>query len=305
LNDDRNNIVFIQDQGLARVYKIEFEEMWGGSGAQPVPANSKFGPDKTDNTPHVLNVGGKIVECYFSPSDDTNNQLLRTLQSANTDMQFATMVFTRFDLAYGVEERVDLHGVQAYGIMDDSAGGSGTSFLIMQGAMGNKLLLFDHASNPGILHHKYLIVDHGNSFSDPLVWTGSHNWSSAANLRNDENTIVIHDPLIVNQFYQEFHNLYNGNGGSVGGVDNTSLTAVLVYPNPVLETLHVEISSKTNETVSVFISDITGKIVLEEKFSAQAGINNFELDAAKLDSGIYFVNISSSCRNSVFKFMVQ
>jgi hypothetical protein len=37
-----------------------------------------------------------------------------------------------------------------------------------------------------------------------MVWTGSHNWSDAANVSNDENSIVIHDAVIANVFYQEF-----------------------------------------------------------------------------------------------------
>ena len=123
LNDDRNNLVFVQDQGLAKVYEVEFEEMWGSGGTLPDPVNSKFGPDKTDNTPHELNIAGKKVECYFSPSDDTNNQILKTIESADDEMCFATMVFTRFDLAYGVEERVNQFGVDAYGILNDSSGG--------------------------------------------------------------------------------------------------------------------------------------------------------------------------------------
>ena len=41
--------------------------------------------------------------------------------------------------------------------------------------------------------------------SDPLVITGSHNWSTAAETNNDENTIIIHDANIANQFYQEFY----------------------------------------------------------------------------------------------------
>ncbi|MEO7907835.1 MAG: phospholipase D-like domain-containing protein, partial [Saprospiraceae bacterium] len=186
------------------------------------------GPDKSDNTPHELNIGGKKVECFFSPSDDTNNQLLRAIQSADNELYFATMVFTRFDLAYGVEERVDLYGVYAAGILDDSSGGSGTSFQIMQGVMGNNLLLFDHSSNPGILHHKYLIVDQGYASADPLVLTGSHNWSSNANIRNDENTIIIHDAAIANQFYQEFHNLFNGNGGNVGTAEFIAAKSIYI-----------------------------------------------------------------------------
>jgi hypothetical protein len=55
-----------------------------------------------------------------------------------------------------------------------------------------------------MLHSKTMIIDQSNTSSDPFVWTGSHNWSDAANVNNDENSIVIHDALITNLFYQEF-----------------------------------------------------------------------------------------------------
>ena len=48
LFNDYNNIIFIQDQALAKAYTLEFEEMWAGN----------FGSQKSDNTPHKFNVAG-------------------------------------------------------------------------------------------------------------------------------------------------------------------------------------------------------------------------------------------------------
>jgi len=104
LNNDANNLLIIQDKSLAIGYTMEFEEMWGSSTLQPNPSNSKFGPDKKDNTPHEYNIGGNRVESYFSPSDNVNNQIMTTIETANQQMQFALLVFTRFDLAYAAED---------------------------------------------------------------------------------------------------------------------------------------------------------------------------------------------------------
>ncbi|QQR94654.1 MAG: hypothetical protein IPJ93_12730 [Bacteroidota bacterium] len=98
LNNDANNLLIIQDKSLAIGYTMEFEEMWGSSTLQPNPANSKFGPDKKDNTPHEYNIGGNRVESYFSPSDNVNNQIMTTVETADQHMQFALLLFTRFDV---------------------------------------------------------------------------------------------------------------------------------------------------------------------------------------------------------------
>jgi hypothetical protein len=73
-------------------------------------------------------------------------------------------------------------------------------------ALGN---YFREYHEQGLLHSKVMIVDQSNTSSDPFVWTGSHNWSDAANVNNDENSIVIHDALISNLFYQEFNKRFD------------------------------------------------------------------------------------------------
>jgi len=65
----------------------------------------------------------------------------------------------------------------------------------------------DIQSHQGVtyqIHHKYGIIDQGVSAADPMVFTGSHNWSSAAENNNDENTVFVHDQVVANQYYQEF-----------------------------------------------------------------------------------------------------
>ena len=65
LATDRNSVIVLQDQSLAKVYTMEFEEMWGGSGDKP--GTLLFGANKVDNTPHYLRIGGKVVQSWFSP----------------------------------------------------------------------------------------------------------------------------------------------------------------------------------------------------------------------------------------------
>ena len=64
------------------------------------------------------------------------------------------------------------------------------------------------------LHHKYLILD-GHTDSDPMVVTGSTNWSAAGEETNDENLLIIHDAGIADQFLQEFFVRYAQAGGEL------------------------------------------------------------------------------------------
>ena len=63
----------------------------------------------------------------------------------------------------------------------------------------------DMRSHAGVLllHHKYAIIDANVPASNPLVLTGSHNWSSNAENNSDENTLFIYNETIANIYLQE------------------------------------------------------------------------------------------------------
>ncbi len=199
LNSDANNQVIIQDQSLARAYTLEFEEMFGSTGLTPNSGNARFGQFKTNNTPHQFMIGGKQVEQYFSPSDNVTQQIITAIKSANTDLFFQILTFTRRDVAQAIAARASA-GVFAAGMIDDTANGS-AGFNDMKAVMGGNVIKYQGS---GILHHKLVVVDANNYYSDPQVVTGSHNWSTSADTKNDENTLVIHDADLANQYFQEF-----------------------------------------------------------------------------------------------------
>ena len=204
LHNDWNNMVIIQDQPLAMAYRTEFEEMWGSTGNQPNLSYAKFGAAKTDNTPHSFTIDGIPVELYFSPSDGTTAHIETAIRSANTDMQFAMLTFINNDLGDAV---VDIHnqGVDVKGIIEN---------IYYIGSEYNSLLnagvnVLSHFSTLYFMHHKYGIVDAGNPSSDPLVITGSHNWTQSAEDDYDENTLIIHSAEIAGMYYEEFMQTFN------------------------------------------------------------------------------------------------
>jgi hypothetical protein len=200
VNTDANNILFIQDASLAKVYTLEFNEMFGSATATPSSSKAKFGPAKSDNTPHELIIGGKRVEVFFSPSDGVNSQIISHINTANSDLEVGTMLLTRYIISDAIIARYNA-GVTSKVIISNRATSDATVVAELTDALGN---YFREYHEQGMLHSKAMIVDQSNTSSDPFVWTGSHNWSDAANVSNDENSIVIHDALISNLFYQEF-----------------------------------------------------------------------------------------------------
>ncbi len=200
INTDPNNVIIIQDQSLAKTYRLEFEEMFGSSGLQPDLENAKFGPAKANNTPHEFIIGGSRVESYFSPTDGTNSQIEAAIRTADHEVYVNTMLNTRTALAYAVTDMAD-KGATAKVVVNSKGQSDYSNVLEIFQELGEN---FRDYNGSGTLHHKTLIVDQGYPEADPLVLTGCHNWSSGADTRNDENTLIIHNQEIANIYYQEF-----------------------------------------------------------------------------------------------------
>lgn len=282
LFDDFNNLVIIQDQSLARAYRAEFEEMWGGSGATPGFGNTKFGPDKANDTPHEFIVGGSRVELYFSPSDGTTNAIKNSIESTNSRMDFALLAFTNNDLRDATIAAHNSFGVGVNGIIDQTSG-TGSDYQALVDAGVN---VFSHESISGQIHHKYAIIDEGTG-SDPLVLSGSHNWSASAETENDENTLIIHNDEMANQFYQEF----SARMDELTGVEENLIDpfSMMVYPNPSSQHVFLSFNNPGNQAVELALHDLSGRAIWTEQLSSFSGKNRVELNASDLANGMYQV----------------
>jgi len=293
INTDNQNVIIFQDQTICRSYELEFEEMYGDTGLLPNAAAAKFGPFKTDNTAHEFLIGGKRVEQYMSPSDGTNSQIIKNINSASSDLEIEIMIMTRNDLAYAISNR-NQASVPCYFLTNDtgSAGQPSTSWQIVRGALGNKAKKYNQG---GIMHSKYLIADHNDLASDPLVLTGSHNWSNGADQRNDENTVVVHDANITNLYYQEFIKRFNLNGGLILAIENMENTNVpfYAYPNPSNGEFQLLYALDKVVPCTIQIFDLTGKQVYEGTTTGKSGINSFQVDGNALAKGIYMIKLTA------------
>ena len=298
---DANSAIVIQDQSLAIGYKMEFDEMWGNTTMTPDLVNSKFGPFKTDNTPHHYVTGGKVIDNYFSPSDGTNSKIIAAINSANSDIDIATMLITRSDVSNAIINKYN-SGLANTNLVVDSQNPSGNQFNTLQaGLPTNKAVVY---SASGIMHHKFMVIDNFNSASDPQVLVGSHNWSTSAETKNDENIVIVHDANVANQYYQAFAYLFQLAGGVLDIQQNTLTTSNLIlYPNPTAGLVHLT-SSDTSylDEVNVALYDVLGNRIFEKHYS------NFvdeTIDISSQSSGMYFINVQYEGKITHFKIIKE
>jgi hypothetical protein len=125
--------------------------------------------------------------------------------------------------------------------------------------------------------------------SDPLVLTGSHNWSSGAQTTNDENTVVVHDARVANLYLQEFMNLWGTEPASVNNIEGANGS---IYPNPAESQLWIALP-KGVQNANVFVFNQSGQIVQE--FAIGQGLQSIQLEG--LSSGIYHFQVVSESRS--------
>lgn len=290
INLDCNNVIVFHDQSIARGYRLEFNEMFGSETTTPNASAAKFGANKSDNTPHLYNIGGTMVESYFSPSDDVENRIKDEIRGAGKDIEFAVMQITRTALTTEMIYRLNA-GAFVGGIVDDTSASASAPFAALRNASPVMATRVFKYNGNGIFHHKYMIVDQNDISSDPIVLTGSHNWSSAANTTNDENTVVVHSAQISNQYYQEWLARYKANGGTTFYTSTQTLNAVnfKTYPNPGTDQLTVEWNDAPEATVEIL--DLTGKVVLRTTVLAS---NKTVLNTESIKSGMYIIRVTTA-----------
>lgn len=299
LNDDPNDLLIIQDQALAKAYQLEFNEMWGSEGATPNPDEAAFGADKIFNTPSKFIIGGKLVELYFSPSDGTNNKIIEAIQTTNSDVRFALADLTRDDIA-SVLIAEDSIGWSVKGLIEND----GDASSLVLGRFANYSMEVHDTEFK--LHHKFVVVDALRQESDPQVLTGSHNWSTNADLRNDENTLIIHDGTIAMAFFNHWRILNYTASGTIEGIltggKELEITKQLrFYPNPANGRLTVDLSM-ADAAVSLSLMSSTGQVVSSRV--AQKGSQTF-FDLSGVKPGVYLLTARSASFNSTYKILVK
>ncbi len=189
---DNNNLVRIRSTKIAKDYTNEFEEMF---------KDDFFGPDAIADTPYpVVLVDGVNIEIYFSPDDHVANRIATLLRDAKSSIYFMAYSFTADDFGDILRQKAR-DGLPVAGVMDESQVRSNT---------GSEYNFFKKAGlsvyldgNPGLMHHKVIIID------QEIVITGSYNFTASAERTNDENVVIFFDKQIAASYLAEFRRVYD------------------------------------------------------------------------------------------------
>jgi len=70
-----------------------------------------------------------------------------------------------------------------------------------------------------------------------------------------------------------------------------------VFPSPVQDQLTISYQANTNKALTMSITDVTGRVVINKSVNAVKGNNEFYLDLANLPTGTYMTRLSSGTEN--------
>ncbi len=178
-----NSMVVVNSEELAKIYKQEFEQMFGG----------KFHNEKVFNPKNKVVLNGTEIHAYFSPQDKAiTNAVLPLIRQSKRYIYIPTFVITE---KRTVEELIKAkqRGVDVRMIIDAlSASNKHSKHQVLRDG-GVWVKAENYA---GKMHSKSMIVD------DEYTIVGSMNFSSSGEKRNDENLLVIRDSATA-KFYKE------------------------------------------------------------------------------------------------------
>ena len=124
--------------------------------------------------------------------------MLQRLAAAKKSIHFMTFSYTADAIADAMVAKVKA-GLAVSGVFESqNAHGSGADFNRLK--QGGVDVLED--GNCYIMHHKVIVID------ERTVITGSYNFTSSAERDNDENLVIVDNPILARAYLDEFERVY-------------------------------------------------------------------------------------------------
>jgi phosphatidylserine/phosphatidylglycerophosphate/cardiolipin synthase-like enzyme len=245
LEHNSNNFFMIDSPLVADDFRDEFDQMFEGA----------FGHQKVEiDNGRAYEIGDTIVEVWFSPNEDAMGRILELVDGAQDSIRFSIFAFTKDQVGSSFIRKIDeFRGRDAAenanrasndqidlddpdfrkrrsvaGVIDQSQLHSNGQYhevyrLLGAGAdlrmdgIDSSRQPGDYQAGGGRLHSKTMVLDADGD--NPVVITGSFNWSASATVSNDEYLLVFRGKegadgtrsnRVAKAFDQYFEDLWEG-----------------------------------------------------------------------------------------------
>jgi hypothetical protein len=88
-------------------------------------------------------------------------------------------------------------------------------------------------------------------------------------------------------------------------MEMTMMKGLKLFPNPVTDELQVQYDAPQQGDVTVSVTDVTGRLRLQETFNSRSGGNLYRLRTSNLSNGIYIMQIMQDGNRVSKKFEVR
>ena len=184
-----NNGLLIYSPEVAQWYQAEFAEMWRG----------RFGPNKKPLRGVVTWPEGTVEVC-FDPQPACQQAILQAVQTADQTISIAAFSMTDKALINQLLA-VQRRGVAVSAVFDKPDCRYGAYRYLWAQSPSSVRTRQNLPDSYTLIHDKVVVID-AQTTSDPMVITGSRNFSANAATANDENVLIIHIPAIVTAYQQ-------------------------------------------------------------------------------------------------------
>jgi hypothetical protein len=216
-----NNGLLIEDAGVAQLYRQQWDRLKNASPPALNPADFPAVLVSANDNAHSFSVGGANVTVWFTRTSDGRDMaaLRKLISSANDAILFLMFTPGKQGLHTLAGQRANEKKMYVRGVVStlgNEKGDSDKNVLDVQLLSSDKKFKPDHYTvvqpqgmdkdfgpwigevtrktflsqiGHAIVHSKVLVIDPLSA--DPVVVTGSHNFSAPASEKNDENLVIV------------------------------------------------------------------------------------------------------------------
>lgn len=232
-------------------------------------------------------LGSTFVSSYFSPSDGTTQAIVNALSTAEDEVYFSLLTFTKNEIR---EILIELHnrGVKVKGIIENVDDNGGEFYRL--NAEGMEVL---DDTKGRIHHHKYAIIDPHSPDNAKLI-VGSHNWTQKAEDTNDENTLIFHNTSLAQIFLSEFYGRWCEYRPENMNCDMDTTTEagdidLVLSPNPASSSeVNIFLTSDNSMEFELVVFNMHGQMIREFTKDMEPG-SNYLSEMNGLVPGLYII----------------